>query len=303
MPRLSPASLPVRRPAHFAFASRFSVYLDGKRFHLAGNNLEPPGGVMRVCLLTDLHLQPPQTQALSSRLENVRHAVVACELVIYSGDILTMDACNGNLLACSSYYSLARFVVDTIAKPFMFTLGNHDGAPWVPPRQEVQRRLAASTHHVGQCDTSLNACVHPTLGIATLDSGKENCHSGTHWGCPLAAAASWLDATLATRSEQFGLLVTHIPPPNVLGLQVQGVVGENICCWDEFSADDTVLPSRRPLLHAFGHDHSNLFLSDAEPGSGVRCRATCLARCRCRSYRCTHYRSCCRSCRSHPSHG
>ena len=36
------------------------------------------------------------------------------------------------------------------------------------------------------------------------------------------------------------------------------------------AGDDAVLPRARPALHAFGHDHSNLFVSEAEPGSGVR---------------------------------
>ena len=31
-----------------------------------------------------------------------------------------------------------------------------------------------------------------------------------------------------------------------------------------------MLPRARPALHAFGHDHSNLFVSEEEPGSGVR---------------------------------
>ena len=71
--------------------------------------------------------------------------------------------------------------------------------------------------------------MHPTFGVATLDSGKEGCHSRTVCGCPAAAAASWIDA-LAPHAESFALLVTHIPPPAVLGLGVQGVVGEDISC-------------------------------------------------------------------------
>ena len=224
---------------------------------------------MRVCLLTDLHLQPP---AHSARLALIQQAVTPCDLVIYCGDILTMDSCHGDASVCTEHFVLARRVVDTIAKPFMFTLGNHDGEPNHPPRRQLQEYLAASTHHIGDCDVSLNACMHPTLGIATLDSGKNNCHPMTEWGCPSAKSAGWLDTMLATRVEAFGLLITHIPPPNVLGLRVRGVVGESICCWDEWPADDSVLPSRRPILHAFGHDHSNLFLSEPETVTGVRWR-------------------------------
>jgi hypothetical protein len=95
--------------------------------------------------------------------------------------------------------------------------------------------------------------VHERLGVATLYSGKRGCHADTYWGCPAASAASWIDGELARRALQLDVLVTHIPPPNVLGLTVHGKVGEAVCCWDEFEFDDGVLPATRPSFHAFGH--------------------------------------------------
>ena len=137
---------------------------------------------MKVCVLSDLHLQPPLQLRLALRLQVVKQAVSSCELLIYSGDILTMDDCPSTE-ACAAHYELARHVVDTVAKPFMFTLGNHDGVPGLEPRLRLQQQVAASSHHVGQCDATLNACVHPTLGIATLDSGRQGCHPETFYGC------------------------------------------------------------------------------------------------------------------------
>ena len=42
-----------------------------------------------------------------------------------------------------------------------------------------------------------------------------------------------------------------------------------VSCWDVFADDDAVLPMRRPALHAFGHDHSNLFVSARESLANV----------------------------------
>lgn len=225
-----------------------------------------------VCLATDLHMIPPvgmpAVMLMETRLATLRTALSACSLVIYAGDILTMDSCDA--VACDEHIALARRIVDHVGRPFMFTLGNHDGAPEGADRMRLRETLNASVLHTGLCDPSLDACVHRELGIATLYSGKTGCHAATHYGCPNAETASWVDATLAHRPEAFTLLVTHIPPPNVLGLSVTGVVGEHVCCWDEWAADDTVLPRRKPLYHAFGHDHSNLFVTSAEQGSGTR---------------------------------
>jgi hypothetical protein len=223
-----------------------------------------------VCLVTDLHMVPPwtgtQQRLMETRLEVLRDALAHCSLIIYSGDVLTMDSCRAS--ACDSSIELAQQIVESVNRPFMFTLGNHDGSPNGPERWSLRARLNASTLHIGHCDSSLDACVHPTLGIATLYSGKTGCHAETYYGCPTTSSASWIDAALGPSA--FVLLVTHIPPPNVLGLRVEGVVRENVCCWDEFVDDDAVLPLRRPQYHAFGHDHSNLFISDPEEGTGVR---------------------------------
>lgn len=221
-----------------------------------------------VCLLPDLHFSPPLTADDSIHIQHIRTAVAAqCDLLIYVGDILTMDQCT-SIAACASFYPTVRTVVDTIGMPFLFTLGNHDGDPSSAERTQLKAVLNASAHHVGVCDPLLDACVHPVLDVATLYSGKEHCHQYTHWGCPSAVQAAWIDAALSARPT-FSLLVTHIPPPNVLGLAVDGVVGEFVSCWDVFADDDAVLPMRRPALHAFGHDHSNLFVSARESLTNV----------------------------------
>jgi hypothetical protein len=208
---------------------------------------------------------------MDRRLSLLRSSLQTCSLIIYSGDVLTMDSCHG---PCNPYAALARQIVDRVGRPFMFTLGNHDGDPVSRERWSLRQSLNASALHIGSCDASLDACVHATLGIATLYSGKTGCHSDTYYGCPAPSSASWIDTMLAHRAEAFALLVTHIPPPNVLGLSVAGVVGEHVCCWDRWRGHEFVLPSRRPRFHAFGHDHSNLFVSDREAGTGVRYLAT-----------------------------
>ena len=158
----------------------------------------------------------------------------------------------------------------------MFTLGNHDGMPGGAARLRLRSELAASALHVGVCDADLDACVHPTLPIATLYSGRLGCHPATHYGCPAPASARWVDDVLESRgASSLALLVTHIPPPNVLGLSVHGAVGESVCCWDEFSGDAAVLPAAAPAIHAFGHDHSNLFVSSPGVEQGhTWCTAT-----------------------------
>ena len=109
---------------------------------------------LRVCFISDLHLRPYQG-ATAARVQLVQVAVAPCDLLIYSGDVLMMDECHGKVAACVTHLAMARRFVDAIAKPFLFTLGNHDGEPGLPPRQELARRLNASAHHGG-----LNACVH-----------------------------------------------------------------------------------------------------------------------------------------------
>ena len=181
-----------------------------------------------VCLLPDLHFSPPLTADDSIHIQHIRTAVAAqCDLLIYVGDILTMDQCT-SIAACASFYPAVRTVVDTIGMPFLFTLGNHDGDPSSAERTQLKAVLNASAHHVGICEPMVDACVHPVLDVATLYSGKEHCHQYTHWGCPSAVQAAWIDAALSARPT-FSLLVTHIPPPNVLGLAVDGVVGERVC--------------------------------------------------------------------------
>jgi hypothetical protein len=97
-----------------------------------------------VCILTDLHVSPPQTAGANSHLELIQTAVQDCDLLIYSGDILTMDGAGGE-----AYYTMALNVAETIGKPFMFTLGNHDGAVHGAPRQLLLQRLTGSALHEG----------------------------------------------------------------------------------------------------------------------------------------------------------
>ena len=226
---------------------------------------------MRVCLVTDLHLSPPLTQATNALLLQMQLALQSCGLVVYLGDILTIPGGEARgPSGCDSFYNLARLVVEQVGRPYMFTLGNHDGEVDGAARLRLRQTLNASTFHAGHCDASLDACIHPSVGVATLYSGKTACHADTYYGCPSPATAGWIDSALGVKP--LGLLVTHIPPPSVLGLQVNGAVGENVCCWDAFEFDDAVLPSVRPTFHAFGHDHSNLFVS--EEARGVRYVAT-----------------------------
>ena len=108
-----------------------------------------------VCLLPDLHFSPPLTADDSIHIQHIRTAVAAqCDLLIYVGDILTMDQCT-SIAACASFYPTARTVVDTIGMPFLFTLGNHDGDPSSAERTQLKAVLNASAHHVGICDPTL----------------------------------------------------------------------------------------------------------------------------------------------------
>ena len=115
-----------------------------------------------VCLITDLHIKPPISDD-QQHIDNIKSAVVGCDVLVYSGDILTMDHAGG-----PQFYDLARTLVEDVGKPFMFTLGNHDGGEESSQRMLLRQALNASALHVGRCDTTLDACMHPELGIATL---------------------------------------------------------------------------------------------------------------------------------------
>lgn len=248
-------------------------------------------GASSVCVVTDLHFKTPSSaagaEALDARLQLLRRRLSSCDLVVYSGDITHMDGCvaeDGAAAAaaakqewssrrissrvpapCSDFELLAAHIVNTIGRPAMFTLGNHDGVRDGSPRHRLLGRLNASPHHVGQCDSTLDACVHRnrSLGIATLYSGQRR-----YYAHPDPDRAGWVDAAMAVRgSVTFALLVTHIPPPQAIdSLRVAGVQGETVCCWDPFEHG---LPATRPEMHVFGHDHKNLFVSTESP-DGVR---------------------------------
>ena len=46
--------------------------------------------MQRVCLVTDLHLTPPQTAPMASHMQQLRAALAPCDLVVYLGDQVAM---------------------------------------------------------------------------------------------------------------------------------------------------------------------------------------------------------------------
>ena len=158
--------------------------------------------------------------------------------------------------------------VSIINKSFLFTLGNHDGHN--PIRQNIINKLASHHKHIGVCNERNKACKHPDYNIYTLDSNVDKCRNiKKTYGCPDTQDTEWINTNLNNSLKRnqypFLALFTHIPPPIILGKDVIGLVGERPCCW--VSLDKNILPDKKPLLHIFGHDHNNLYITDSINGT------------------------------------
>ena len=99
---------------------------------------------MLVCLVTDLHIVPAE-ELLEVRLLTLRQSLAFCSMVVYLGDVLTMDVC-GLTGSCVAYCELARHIVERVDRPFMFTLGN--------PRRRPRERRALEPPRDSECERS-----------------------------------------------------------------------------------------------------------------------------------------------------
>ena len=119
--------------------------------------------------------------------------------------------------------------------------------------------------HIGVCNHRGKACRHLDLNIFSLDSNTYGCDDEHSYGCPYKEDVEWINQNLNKYNHSFIILFTHIPPPQVLGLNAHGINDERPCCWNV--KDNTALPNKKPLFHVFGLDHNNLYITEKYNGT------------------------------------
>ncbi len=202
-------------------------------------------------IITDLHAYPYK---IPHELKIIKKNVDKSDFIVFNGDILNNVHCPKHK-SCD-IYNLTYDIVSIINKPYLFTLGNHDGEGKI--RSKLIDVLYYHPNHIGICNNKKKACRHPNLNIFTLDSNTYHCDNEQYsYGCPYREDVKWIDKNVDIYNHTFMILFTHIPPPFVLGLNGYGICDERPGCWNSKSM--SLLPKKAPIYHIFGHDHDNLY--------------------------------------------
>ena len=212
----------------------------------------------KIDIITDVHAYPGKTP---HEINLIKSNVQDSDFVMYLGDLFNSVECPKHK-KCNLPNQVDEFV-SIINKPFLFTLGNHDGSGNI--RNELIERLQNHPLHIGICNHKGKACRHHKFNIFTLDSNTYGCDDEHSYGCPYKDDVEWINQNLDKYNHSFMILFTHIPPPNVLGLKAYGINDERPCCWNV--KDNTTLPNKQPLFHVFGHDHNNLYITEKYNGT------------------------------------
>ena len=85
---------------------------------------------LNIDVITDLHMYPFE---MPHELVSIKKNVENCDLVVYNGDFFDSVQCPHNK-ECNLDVLVTNFI-NYIEKPFLFTLGNHDGEGHV--RKEI----------------------------------------------------------------------------------------------------------------------------------------------------------------------
>ncbi len=209
-------------------------------------------------IITDLHAYPNQ---IPPEINIIKNRVRDSDFIVYNGDIMNSVECS-LFDKCNIEHQINR-MISIIDKPFLFTLGNHDGDGKI--RNSIINVMYNHEMHIGICNLRKKACRHPYLNIFTLDSNTYNCENLKSYGCPYEIDAGWVTNNIDRYNHTFMILFTHIPPPQVLGLNASGIVDERPCCWK--SKNIKLLPLVKPKYHIFGHDHNNLYITEEYNGT------------------------------------
>ena len=213
----------------------------------------------KIDIITDVHMYPG---IIPHEINLIRDNVNDSDFVIYLGDLFNSVDCSNTNIKCNLTDQLNYFVRQ-INKPFLFTLGNHDGTGKI--RNRLITNLKNNNLHIGICNDKGKACRHPNYNIFTLDSNTYGCDNKYSYGCPLKNDVLWINRNLDKYNHSFIILFTHIPPPNVLGLKAKGVNDERPSCWTV--KNNFTLPNKQPKYHVFGHDHNNLYITHPLKGT------------------------------------
>ena len=223
-----------------------------------------------VCVLTDLHIGDNTDIDF---LEKIASAVVDCDLIILSGDIVNIEYkyVHPSPEKKQIFIEKAMHLIGLMDKPFMFTLGNHDTIIvegfW---KEYFVGILMADSHQIGECNESGNACFHPSLGIAVLYTGRDYGIATVDCNGPNKTDVKWLNDNVGDRNIE--LFAIHIPPAQILGLEINGVYDEKVCCWGEkdYNVGNEQLANFTPKYSVFGHDHANIGITEPHPETGTK---------------------------------
>ena len=205
-----------------------------------------------VDVITDLHMYPYE---MPHELVSIKENVKDSDFIVYNGDFFDSVECPHDK-TCNLEVLVTNFL-NYIEKPFMFTLGNHDGEGDI--RNDIIDTFYNNSYHIGICNARKKACRHPTLNIVTLDSNTYHCEHKKSYGCPFKIDVNWINDNLNNYNHSFMMLFTHIPPPIILGKHSYGIVNERPSCWT--SHNKQLLPYTKPIFHIYGHDHNNLYMT------------------------------------------
>lgn len=211
-------------------------------------------------VLTDLHadvnVMPSELSKLKDILHNEKYGI---DFYIIGGDFINIESCY-HPMECDTAKHVLN-IVNYLDKPFLFTIGNHDG--WNNNLVAMRKTLRYHPLYVGICNDNDNACKHNELDIYTLYSGNYGCQGNEYsYGCPDSEDVKWIDDTSRENNMDYiPFLFTHIPPPDVIGKTGFGYLGEHPGCWIDPKNNETkLLPDTNVVNHAFGHDHNNLYM-------------------------------------------
>eukprot|EP00941_MAST-03F_sp_MAST-3F-sp1_P005722 g5722.t1 len=239
---------------------------------------------VKIIVLNDLHLRTPFSETYIKQIAKKIPSDV--DLLVLNGDIVDLDLCGNTkyekACTCKSLEECKTLInevgiklVDTLNRPFMFSLGNHDGRKSAGIRTAFAKALSQhSLFAATKCNKSLRSCVHEKYRVATLDSGEKDCKAyfwKSSYSCPDAEDVEWIEnETASWGKDGIFMLATHIAPPKAnlpSSLRLAGQRHEAMRCWlgDKFGLHST-LPTTKTQLHIFGHDHNNLSSWQAESG-------------------------------------
>lgn len=134
------------------------------------------------------------------------------------------------------------------------------------------KTLIGDHRHVGVCNDNGNSCFHPTIDIAILYTGRDygvNPKNEVKDQGPNPVDVEWLNNNVKDRKIE--RMVVHIPPSEILGLELNGIYDELVCCWgseEEKNKDQDVIFN--PKYTIFGHDHSNIGITEPHPTTGTK---------------------------------